>query len=170
MESSISQVEQYRRRSNIIISGIPDDISDNDLESTVIDIMKDVDVDVNSSDIEACHRIGQSDQRAASKKAIVRFINRKYCKKALLKRKNFVSINTITNYNFSCNNQIFINESLTKTNEPLAFCSRKLKCSGLIHSCYTKDRVVHIKKSEHAKAIKVYHINLLYEQIPEFVF
>ena len=54
LESSINQVEQYGRRNNIVISGIPDDISDNDLESTVVDIMKDVDVDINSSDIEAC--------------------------------------------------------------------------------------------------------------------
>ena len=67
LESSINQVEQYGRRNNIVISGIPDDISDNDLESTVVDIMKDVDVDINSSDIEACHRIGKSDWRIASK-------------------------------------------------------------------------------------------------------
>ena len=76
----------------------------------------------------------------------------------------------MTTYNFSRNNQIFVNESLMKTNESLAFCGRKLKRSGLIHSCYTKDGVVHIKKSEHGKAIKVHHINSLYEQFSEFVF
>ena len=85
MKSSISQVKQYDRRNNIVISSIPDDISDNDLERTVIDIMKVVDVYINSSYIEACHRIGKSDRRIASKKTIVRFINRKYYKKALLK-------------------------------------------------------------------------------------
>ena len=81
-----------------------------------------------------------------------------------------MTINTVTKYNFSRNNQIFINESLTKTNESLAYCSRKLKRSGLIHSCYTKEGVVHIKKSEHAKAIKVHYIHLLYGQFPEFAF
>ena len=81
-----------------------------------------------------------------------------------------MTINTVTKYNFSRNNQIFINESLTKTNESLAYCSRKLKRSGLIHSCYTKEGVVHIKKSEHAKAIKVHHINSLYEQFAEILF
>ena len=35
---------------------------------------------------------------------------------------------------------------------------------------YTKGQVVHIRKSEHAKAIKVHHINSLYEEFPEFVF
>ena len=91
--SSTNQVEQYGRRNNIVISGIPDDISDNDLESTVIDIMKDVDVDINSSDLEGCHKIGKSGRRTASKKTVVRFTNRKYCKKELLKRKTFVTIN-----------------------------------------------------------------------------
>ena len=84
LEWSLVQVAQYSRRSNFVISGIPDDISDNDLESIVFNIMKDFDVDINSTDIEACHRIGKSDRRAASKKTIVCFINRKYCKKALL--------------------------------------------------------------------------------------
>ena len=68
LESSINQVEQYGRRNNIVISGIPDDISDNDLESTVVDIMKDVDVDINSSDIEVCqsklvNKIGEQQVR-----------------------------------------------------------------------------------------------------------
>ena len=112
LELSIDLFEQYGRRNNIVISGIPDDISDNDLESsTVTDIMKDVDVDINSSDLEACHRIGKSDRRTACKKTIVRFTDRKYCKKAFLKRKTFATINTLTNYNFRRNNQIFINES-----------------------------------------------------------
>ena len=88
MESFINQVKQYGRRNNIVISGIPDGISDNDLGSTVFDIMKDVDVDINSSDIEACHRIGQSDQSTASKKTSVCFINWKYCKKAFFKKEN----------------------------------------------------------------------------------
>ena len=80
LESSVNQVEQYGRRNNIVISGIPDDVADDDLE--------DVDVIVQNGDIQACHRIGKSDQKTSSKKAIVRFINHKYCKKALLNRKN----------------------------------------------------------------------------------
>ena len=96
LELSINQVEKYDRRNNIVISGIPDDISNNDFGSTVVDIMKYVDVDINSSDTEASHRIGKSDWGTAPKKTIVCFINRKYCKKVLLKRKNFATINTIT--------------------------------------------------------------------------
>ena len=84
----MNQVEQYGRRNNIVISGIPDDVDDDDLENAVTSIMEDVDVIVQNGDIEACHRIGKSDQETSSKKAIVRFINHKYCKKALVNRKN----------------------------------------------------------------------------------
>ena len=57
LELSINHIEQYGRRNNIVISGIPDDINDNDLESTVIKLMKDVDVYIDSGDIEACHKL-----------------------------------------------------------------------------------------------------------------
>ena len=140
------------------------------MESTVIKLMKDVDVYIDSGDIEACHRIGKSDRKTSSKKTIVRFANRKYCKKALLNRKNFAHINSEMKYNFKHNNQIFINESLTKVNESLAFCAGKLKRAGVIYSSYTREGVVHVKKDEHEKATKVHHMNVLYDNFPDFVF
>ena len=170
LESSINHIEQYGRRNNLVISGIPDDISDSDLEDTVTDLMKDVDVNIQRNDIEACHRIGKSDPRTASKKTIVRFVNRKHCKKALISRKKFATINTEVKYNFSRNNKIFINESLTNANESLAYCGRKLKREGEIYSCYTREGVVHIKKSEHERATKVHHMSKLHELFPQFVF
>ena len=122
LESSVNQVEQYGRRNNIVISGIPDDVADDDLEDVVTSIMEDVDVIVKNGDIEACHGIGKSDQKTSSKKTIVRFINRKYCKKALVNRKNLVNINSEMKYNLNRNNKIFINENLTHANESIAFC------------------------------------------------
>ena len=51
-----------------VISGISDDVADDDLEDAVTSIMKDVDVIVQNGDIEACHRIGKSDHKTSSKK------------------------------------------------------------------------------------------------------
>ena len=64
----MNQVEQYGRRNNIVISGIPDDVADDGLEDAVTSIMVDVDVIVQNGDIEACHRIGKSDHKTSSKK------------------------------------------------------------------------------------------------------
>ena len=51
-----------------VISGISDDVADDDLEDAVTSIMKDVDVIVQNGDIEACHRIGKSDHKTSRKK------------------------------------------------------------------------------------------------------
>ena len=60
LEQSVNQAEQYCRRNNIIIAGIPDSITDDKLEDAVTSIMEDVDVFIQNGDIEACHRIGKS--------------------------------------------------------------------------------------------------------------
>ena len=100
LESSVNQVEQYGRRNNIVISGIPDDVADDGLEDAVTSIMVDLDVIVQNGDIEACHRIGKSDQKTSRKKTIVRFISCKYCKKALVNRKNLININSEMNHSW----------------------------------------------------------------------
>ena len=68
------------------MTGIPDDVEDKDLEEKVIKILDKIEVNVTSKDIEACHRVGKS--RNNSKKTIIRFVNRKFAKKALVNRKS----------------------------------------------------------------------------------
>ena len=170
LEQSVNLFGQYRRKNNIAIAGIADDIPDDNLEDAVTSIMEDVDVFIQNGDIEACPKIGKSDKKTSSKETIVQFVNRKYCKKALINRKELVNINSKTKYNLSKNNKIFINRNVTRTNESIAFCSRKLKRNGQIHSCYTRDGIVHIKKNEHSKALKVHHTSFLYDAFPDFGF
>ena len=61
-----------------MISGIPDSVQDSDLESTVLSILSDADVNAESREVEECHRIGKSNN--GSKKTIIRFVNMKCCK------------------------------------------------------------------------------------------
>ena len=78
------------------ITGISDDVSDENLEGKVIEVLNEIQDDVSRSDNEACHRIGKS--KNSSNKIIVHFINRKYAQKALLNRKslrNNVTYNNI---------------------------------------------------------------------------
>jgi len=48
---------QYGRRNNMEIAGIPNDITDINLESKVVDIFKQINITINKNDIEACHRL-----------------------------------------------------------------------------------------------------------------
>ena len=55
------------------------------MEESVIPVLADIDVLVESQDIEACQWFGKP-ERDKSQKTIVRFVNRKNCKKALFKK------------------------------------------------------------------------------------
>ena len=127
LESEHNSLEQYGRQNNTEITGIPDKVPDQNLEEKVVDILNEISVDVSPKDIEACHRVGVSENN--SKKTIVRFINVKHAKKALTSRKNFRKSSSP-----NCN--VFINENLTVKNNEIAFFSRKLKRSGHLTKIY----------------------------------
>ena len=88
-----------------------------------------------------------------NQETIVRFTNRKYCKKALLNQKKLANLDN-EKHQLGSSTTIFISK-----NENIAFEARKLKRRGAIHGYFTRDGVVHIKLSEHDKAIKSLHKN-----------
>ena len=57
-------------------------VSEDVLEESVISVLADIDVFVESEDVEACQRFGRPD-RDKSQKTMVCFVNRKNCKKVL---------------------------------------------------------------------------------------
>ena len=74
--------EQYRRRNNTELAGIPDSIKVNVLEETIINICKEHRIDISPMDIEACQRLPLSNAQANKnpnryKRVIVKFVNRK---------------------------------------------------------------------------------------------
>ena len=162
LESEHNSLEQYGRRNNIQITGIPNNVPDQNLEEKVVDILNEISVDVSPKDIEACHRVGVSKNN--SKKTIVRFINRKYAKKALTSRKNLRKSSSP-----NCN--VFINENLTVKNNKIAFANRKLKLSGHRTKIHARDGIVHISSPEiHREVLKIYQINDLFNLFPYYNF
>lgn len=122
LESDHNSLEQYGRRNNIEVSGIPDNVRQNDLEDKVIEVVSAINVEISKEDIEACHRIGKSHNNL-KKKTIVRFTNRKVAKSALYKRKHLQSMDK-SSIGLQ-NAEIFINENLTAANNKIAFNCRK---------------------------------------------
>ena len=79
LESNHNDLVQYGRCNNIVFRGIPENVSDNNLESTAIAVLSDINVQVETRDIEACHQIGKPTTK--TQKTIVRFVNRKKLKR-----------------------------------------------------------------------------------------
>ena len=149
------------------INGIPNSICDNNLESTVINILsKATNVHVTADDIEACHNIGKSKEN--SQKAIACFINKKHCKCALVNRKKLKFFNSESIG--LPNVKLYFNENLTEYNNTLAFYCHKLTHAGLINSTHTLNGTVHILQTVGERLIKVFHMSKLLELYPNFEF
>ena len=90
LEKNLAKSEQYTRHNNIELSGIPSDISEDNLDN-LIDICHDSGLEIEPKDIEGFHRLPVSRySRDSNKRVIVKFVNRKY-PEALLRNKKFIS-------------------------------------------------------------------------------
>ena len=159
---------QDGQQNNVVLSGIPESVSEDFLEESVISVLADIDVFVESEDIEACHRFGKPD-RDKSQQTIVYFVNRKNCKKVLFNKKTLDSIDC-SKHNFTQNIKIFASENLTPMNESIAYNCRKLKRSVLIHGCFSRDGIVRIKHREKDRPMKIFHMDKLHGVFPDFDF
>ena len=84
-------MEQYGRRNNLKIEGIPTSISGDESEKTTDGILNLTDVALDSPDMVACRRIGRS-QDDKSKKMVINIVKCKFCEEALLNRKKLLSV------------------------------------------------------------------------------
>ena len=121
IKSLIWKCRRNSRRNDVEISGIPQSVSDNQLEEKVVDILKAIDVNITTNEIEVSHRLGKKKENV-----IVRVINRKHCLKALQNKKKFKSMDK---------NAIGISNKVNFSK--LAFSCQKLKRDGEIEKCYT---------------------------------
>ena len=58
LAADMNNQDQYNRRNNLHIQGIPDIIPDDQLEEKVIEIFNQINVKINTFDIEDPHRMG----------------------------------------------------------------------------------------------------------------
>ena len=154
LEENLAAQDLYCRRNNIEISGIPDDIQQNQLETKVIEICQKIGVDFTHNEIEACHRLQGNNN---PKKTIVRFVNRKHCIKMIKNRKKLPR-------------NLFINANLNQYYHRLAFCCRKLKKSGHIFATRYDSTSVLIKLAETSKPIRINSMNTLHDLFTDYNF
>ena len=137
-EIKINSADQYSRRNNIVIQGIPQSVKSKDLEDKVINVLDKVNVNVTKNDIEACHRLGDS------KKTIVRFVNRRHSFEALKNKKMLMSVDP-TSIGLDKNTNLFLSQNLSDYNNKIAFHCRELRRKRLIDSTWAYGGKVFIK-------------------------
>ena len=87
LEKQQSNSEQYNRRNNVGISGISNEVVNQNLEQIVIGICKDSEIDVNPLDIKGCHRIPLGRNATNTTKKVIMNIISSRLSEAMLQRK-----------------------------------------------------------------------------------
>ena len=165
-ESDTYSLQQYSRRNNIEISGIPETVTDNDLEQKVIEILDCIDVNVDSRDIETCHRLPS---KTSPKTTIIKFVNRKVCEEAHPNKKKLDSCDK-SSIGISDDVKIYINENLCPYYKKLAWKCRVLRREKVVINNWTRNGIVHIRISEGDKYKKIFHESDLTALFPDFEF
>ena len=96
LEKQLSKNKQYGRRNNFKISGISNQIPDQDLEENVVKICKDSDINISPIDIEGCHRLPRGrNSTNTTKRVIAKFVSRKHSGAMLQRKKDINSKNKV---------------------------------------------------------------------------
>ena len=163
----IIECEQYSRRENLIISGIPDSVTDDQLRDKIVDILADLDIDVNYHDISTCHRLGRSN-RGYPARVIVRFTNRQIVHDCLAIK------HTLKNKRRRLGMNLRFFENLSKSNEECLRMCKWLKESNVIHDYFLRNGFVKAVETEGSKPFKIRHPDIIkntfrdIEDFPDF--
>ena len=165
VERDVVDLQQYIRRNNIEISGIPNSVEK--LEEKVISIGKAVNINIKQTDIEACHRLKQKDGEEGPKKTIVRFVNRKLCERLLSASKKFKQHSVYSKAGLK--NVIYINNNLCGYNKFLWGKTKYLYQKKSINKFWVFNGVINVLIAENDSPIKITHLNDLIELFPNDV-
>ena len=152
LEKSIVSHMQYNRRESIEIHGVPETISDDNLEKRCLDILEDIGCGkVKSSGVHACHRLKNRS------KVVMRFTNRKRADSALHNKMKLKDIDR-AKYGLDNNTSLFINESLCPPMQFLAYKVRQAKRGNKIVSYNLWKGKLSLKLVKDGPDTKIQHI------------
>ena len=142
LEQELSRLDQYGRRENVEILGIPARVSDQNLETEVIKILHKIGLShIVSYSIVGCHRIGKKD-RFGSRSTIVRFLHRKDSSACIQRRK---LLNRCTEIGYT---NLTIVENLCPSYKSIYEDLKVLKDAGKIASFWSTNGILKYKKSD----------------------
>ena len=153
LERKFNMSQQYLRRDSVEISGIPSNILDGQIEDEVIEVFPEAKVTVNrqpikSSDIQAAHRIGKGG------KVIVKVVNRKFIRAALINGKNLKG-----SRKYGEGTKLYVNDSFTPEVSYFNYLVRTAFKGKNIFKYKVRYGVTLVQKKEGDEFVEIDHAN-----------
>ena len=136
-ETKLDELEQYSRKNSLNITGIPE--SQGESTSQLIrDLGKMIGVDINRTDIDACHRIGR--QTASKPRTIiVKFTRYDQRQDVYAARKKLREVSAPVGAPFTRQQleNIYISDNLTSRRQAVLYVARQLKRKGKLFAAWS---------------------------------
>ena len=155
-------MEQYHRRQNLIISGIPDYVSQESLEQKVLEILSSIGMPISSYEIVACHRLKKLKYSNYPTQTIVRFTNRKVVEFCIQNRERVIDLKPILHMNLR------FYEHLCEANETVIRWCRDLKNYDIIYDYFTRNGFVKVVVDKGDRPIKINHPDILCDKFSNY--
>ena len=161
VDLKVIQLDQYTRRESLVISGIDDNISQDQLEYTVLKILRTLGCTVSSYEITACHRLFNKNNRYPAR-TIIRFTNRKIVNYCLQNR------DKLQQHRRDLHMNLRLYEHLTDSNELVLKECIKLAKYEIIESYFIRNGFVKIIVNPGDRPLKIHHSGILYDKFKDF--
>uniref|UniRef100_A0A8D8Y1M0 FP protein C-terminal domain-containing protein n=1 Tax=Cacopsylla melanoneura TaxID=428564 RepID=A0A8D8Y1M0_9HEMI len=147
----IEDLDQYSRNRNIQIDNVPEE-QDEDLKEMVINVGKKLDVEIETKEIDAIHRLPTT-RKESIKPIVVQFTTRQVRENIMSKRKTKI---TTRDLKMAGEEKIvYINEHLTRNKKSIMFEARKLKNEKGYKFLWTRNGKIFIRKEERSHVIEL---------------
>lgn len=158
LETSLEELEQYQRRNNIRISGIPEAVGE-DTDNLVVKLAQALGCDLDTDDIDRSHRVGSRDLQGdprGPRPILVKFVSYKSKRALTLVRKELKNKKGNNIYpdlkwgksQVQGQGKIFINDDLTATRAKVAKEARDKKKNGDVQDTWVRDGMIFVKKND----------------------
>ena len=152
-EQRVEELDNYNRRSSVIISGVPEKPGET-TDRLVVDVGRAAGVNMSADHIDISYRLGHK-QVGKTRPIMVKFTSSGAKQKLMEKRKELAAENvknhpTLTRPTID---KIFISESLTPKSQHLLFVARQLKKKQAVWAAYSTNGRVKVKKTANDAAV-----------------
>ncbi|KAK3725833.1 hypothetical protein QZH41_003800 [Actinostola sp. cb2023] len=150
LEQKQDEMEQYQRKYNVEIHGIPES-PDEEVDQLIVKLAESINVDIDYDDLDIAHRIPS---RAKIRPIIVKF-------KAYEDKSNFYAARSklkylkVNDHDFNGASSIYINENLTSHRKSLYADVRKRAKQNRWFASWTSDGKILVRKEKGGKIYRI---------------